>query len=78
MMTTLDLTVRFGPAQVRDLERLVLRRVLDEEGGPEVRFVGRYVPAERNGPCGRLYAEARFRACLRWHVDCCTRGSTPG
>jgi FkbH-like protein len=42
------------------LERLVLRRVLDAEGGPEVRFRGRYVPTERNSPCCQLYAEAGF------------------
>jgi predicted enzyme involved in methoxymalonyl-ACP biosynthesis len=42
------------------LERLVLRRVLDAEAGPGVRFVGRYVPTERNGPCSALYTEAGF------------------
>jgi FkbH-like protein len=52
------------------LEQLVLRRVLDAEGGPDIHFVGRYVPTERNSPCSRLYEEHGFvrRTDTEWFL----------
>jgi hypothetical protein len=43
-----------------ELERLVLRRLLDAEGGEGVRFIGRYVRTERNSPSGRLFSGNGF------------------
>jgi len=43
-----------------ELERLVLRRLLDAEGGPGVRFVGRYVRTDRNSPCAGLFSGNGF------------------
>jgi FkbH-like protein len=44
------------------LEQLVVRRVIDAEGGPGVRFIGRYVPTERNDPCRALWERSGFVA----------------
>ncbi len=44
------------------LEQLVLRRVLDAEDAPQVRFIGRYLPTDRNTPCSKLYESAGFTA----------------
>jgi FkbH-like protein len=43
-----------------ELERLVLRRLLDAEGGEGVRFIGRYVRTERNSPSGTLFSGNGF------------------
>ena len=42
------------------LEQLVLRKVMDAEGGDAVRFVGRFVPTDRNAPASGLFSASGF------------------
>ena len=42
------------------LERLVLRLVLDAEKNA-TRFIGRFLPTDRNSPASKLFVEAGFR-----------------
>ncbi len=44
------------------LERLVVRRLIAAEDGPGIRFIGRYVPTDRNGPCRSLWESCGFVA----------------
>ncbi len=44
------------------LERLVVRRLIAAEDGPGVRFIGRYLPTDRNEPCRSLWESCGFVA----------------
>ena len=44
-----------------ELERLMLRRLLDAEEPGAARFVGRFVPSDRNTPAQDLFAASGFR-----------------
>ncbi|GAC1550038.1 MAG: HAD-IIIC family phosphatase [Myxococcales bacterium] len=43
-----------------ELERWMLGRAIRAEDGPGVRFIGRYVPTDRNTPCSGLFARNGF------------------
>jgi FkbH-like protein len=53
------------------LEQLVVRRVIDAEDGTGVRFIGRYVPTERNEPCRGLWERSGFVAAAggEWALE---------